>query len=185
MVVRKFYILYKFRSLFRLSETQIAYRVLYYYFPCSLNCYRNHYRSNLWCHLIKSRFSLARIVRFSLLFTIYKPLRFVAVRATEPWGWLIVTCFSISLDFSCFNFHLAFRTTSPVPIDFVGCFGAIYTIDYLTLSRIVNVFRLLHTCFVAPLSITHVLVLFISSALQATMIIVSFICDSFCFRFDL
>jgi len=37
-------------------------------------------------------------------------------------------------------FNLAFRITSPVPIDFIECFAIIYAVDYLFLSRIMKTF---------------------------------------------
>jgi len=96
-----------------------------------------------------------------------------------------MTCFNWRHSFS-FLFNLTFTTTSPLPIDFTECSATVYTVDCLSLSRIVNAFPSLHICFVAPLSITHILVLFISFALQAIAIIASSVLfDSFYFGFNL
>jgi len=87
--------------------------------------------------------------------------------------------------FSCL-FNLACRITSPEPVDVVEYFAAEYTVDCLSLLRFVYAFCSVHVCFVAPLYITHLLFLFITSALQVTAIIASSASlDWFYLRFDL
>jgi len=119
----------------------------------------------------------------SLSFTIYKSC-FVAVRAIEPSGRLTVARYLLNVtvyplfvtfdtdkklfrkfgmhnvsfnftEFFSFLFNLTFTTTSLLPIDFTECSAAVYTVDCLSLSRIVNAFLLLHICFVAPVSFTQ------------------------------
>jgi len=151
---------------------------------------------------------------FSLSFTMYKSLCFVAVRAIEPSGRLTVARYLINVTvyplfvtfdtdkklfrksdthnvsftgFFSFLFNLTFTKANFTTTDwFYGMFcGCVHCWLFIFVKNRER-FPFITHMFVAPVSIIHVLVLFISFALQAIAIITSSVLfDSFCFGLNL